>query len=263
MGEQAFFDCSMKHLYVANQTLDFSQAPLIFGSSALETIHAPKGSKAEAYAKANGYVYEEWDGTDYGKTGYTLTLDAGEGAFPQTAQSVRYTVSADRKTAVREVSIGADSVPVPDIAPALEGKYFGGWYLGNDPFVFETTALRQDTRLTAKWLEEPTAPVLQIENRSEWSAVLSWEMRMDEDLRGYCVYRADTADAEFVKITENDLSAGSVSYTDYVVEKDILKKQAYRYYIEAVYETGGTEKSVRSNEAVSYTHLTLPTSLIV
>lgn len=248
VGEQAFFDCSMKHLYVANQTLDFSQAPLIFGSSALETIHAPKGSKAEAYAKANGYVYEEWDGTDYGKTSYTLTLDAGEGAFLQTAQSARYTVSADRKTAVREVSIGADSVPVPDIAPALEGKYFGGWYLGNDPFVFEKTALRQDTRLTAKWLEEPTAPVLQIENRSEWSAVLSWEMRMDEDLRGYRVYRADTADAEFVKITENDLSAGSVSYTDHVVEKDILKKQAYRYYIEAVYETGGTEKSVRSNE---------------
>ena len=101
VGEQAFFDCSMKHLYVANQTLDFSQAPLIFGSSALETIHAPKGSKAEAYAKANGYVYEEWDGTDYGKTSYTLTLDAGEGAFLQTAQSVRYTVSADRKTAGR------------------------------------------------------------------------------------------------------------------------------------------------------------------
>lgn len=245
-GEQAFSFCEMKDLFVASKTLDFGKEPDVFFDCTLKTIHAPRGSRAEAYAKANGYAYEEWDGTDYGKTGYTVTLDAGDGAFPQTAQSSRYTVSADRKTAVREVSIGADSVPVPDIAPALAGKYFGGWYLGNDPFAFEKAALKQDTTLTAKWLDTPTVPVLTICNESEYWVTLSWELRMDANLKGYRVYRESTAGAGFVKLT--DLSADRDVYADMVKQGDVLKKQAYRYYIEAVYETGGVENPVKSNE---------------
>ncbi len=246
VGEEAFSFCEMKDLFVASKTLDFGKEPDVLFECTLKTIHAPRGSKAEAYAKANGYTYEEWDGTDYGKTGYTVTLDAGEGAFPQTAQSSRYTVSADRKTAVREVSIGAVSVPVPDIAPALEGKYFGGWYLGNDPFAFETTALNQDTTLTAKWLDTPTVPVLTLCNESEYWVKLSWELRMDENLKGYRIYRESTAGAGFVKLV--DMPVGSDAYADMIKQGDVLKKPAYRYYIEAVYETDGMENPVRSNE---------------
>lgn len=246
VGEEAFSFCEMEDMFVASKTLDFGKELDVFFECTLKTIHAPRGSKAEAYAKANGYAYEEWDGTDYGKTGYTVTLDAGDGAFPQTAQSSRYTVSADRKTAVREVSIGAVSVPVPDIAPALEGKYFGGWYLGNDPFAFETTALKQDTTLTAKWLDTPTVPVLTICNESEYWVTFSWELRMDANLKGYRVYRESTAGAGFVKLA--DLSADRDAYADMIKQGDVLKKQAYRYYIEAVYETDGMENLVRSNE---------------
>lgn len=246
VGEQAFSFCEMKDLFVASKTLDFDKESLVFIDSTLKTIHAPKGSKAEAYAKKHNISYEEWDGTDYGKTSYTVTLDAGDGAFPQAAQSSRYTISADRKKAVREVSIGAVSVPVPDIAPALEGKYFGGWYLGNAPFAFETTALKQDTTLTAKWLDTPTVPVLTICNESEYWVTLSWELRMDANLKGYRVYRESTAGAGFVKLT--DLSADRDAYTDSVNQGDVLKKQAYRYYIEAVYETDGVENPVISNQ---------------
>lgn len=246
VGEEAFSFCEMEDLFVASKTLDFGKEPRVLYDCTLKTIHAPKGSKAEAYAKAHNIGYEEWDGTDYGKTSYTVTLDAGDGAFPQTAQSSRYTVSADRKTAVREVSIGAVSVPVPDIAPALEGKYFGGWYLGNAPFAFETTALKQDTTLTAKWLDTPTAPVLTICNESEYWVTLSWELRMDANLKGYRVYRESTAGAGFVKLT--DLSADRDAYTDSVNQGDVLKKQTYCYYIEAVYETDGVENPVTSNQ---------------
>ena len=246
VGEQAFFDCRLKDLYVASTTLDFSQAPLVFDASTLEVIHAPKGSKAEAYAKAHDFGYEEWDGTDYGKTGYILTLDAGEGTFPEEGGSTRYTVSEDRKTAVREVSISAASVPEPDIAPVLAGKYFGGWYAGDKPFDFGVP-MKQDTTVTAKWLESPEKPALTIRNDADSQVKLFWDIRADADLKGYRVYRADTAGTEFAKITENDLSAGSVSYMDYIEQKDIPKKQAYRYRIEAVYETNGTEKTVESD----------------
>lgn len=248
VGEQAFFDSRMKDLFVASKSLDFSQAEMVFEYSMLETIHAPRDSKAAAYAKAHDIGYEEWDGTDYGKTSYTLTLDAGAGIFPETAQSSRYTFSEDRKTAVRQVSVNTASVPVPDIVPVLEGKYFGGWYLGNDPFDFET-ALRQDIILTAKWLEEPAAPVLTLRNETDSNVRLAWDKRMDANLRGYRVYRADTAAAAFAKITDNDLPADSVSYTDYIDnDNDIVKKMAYRYCVEAVYEKDGAEEPVRSDE---------------
>lgn len=246
VGEEAFSFCEMEDLFVASKTLDFGKEPDVFFECTLKTIHAPKGSKAAVYAKAHNIGYEEWDGTDYGKTSYTVTLDAGDGAFPQAAQSSRYTISADRKTAVREVSIGAVSVPVPDIAPALAGKYFGGWYLGNAPFAFETTALKQDTTLTAKWLDTPTVPVLTICNESEYWVTLSWELRMDANLKGYRVYRKSTTDAGFEKLT--DLSADRDAYTDSVKQGDVLKKQAYCYYIEAVYETDGVENPVTSNQ---------------
>lgn len=246
VGQDAFVSCHVEDLFVAGKSLDFSGVQGVFAYSWLETIHAPKGSKAEAYAKANGYAYEEWDGTDYGKISYTLTLDAGEGAFPQTVSSSSYTISADRKTAVREVSKDADSVSMPDAAPVLAGKYFGGWYAGDEPFDFEKP-LKQDMTLTAKWLEEPQAPVLKMVNNWEWSVTISWDMRMDESLKGYRVYRADTEDAAFVKITESDLPAGRDAYTDSIAKADIPKQQAYRYRIEAVYETGGVEKTLESN----------------
>lgn len=248
VGEEAFFSCQMKDLFVASKTLDFGKEERVLDLSTLETVHAPKGSKAESYAKAHGIAYEEWDGTDYGKTSYTVTLDAGEGAFPETAQSSRYMVSDDRKTASVKMGISASSVPVPDIAPALAGKYFGGWYLGDEPFAFETAALAEDTTLTAKWLEEPAAPVLTIENDSELSVGLSWELRMDANLKGYRVYRADTADAAFVKISDADLSADCVFHLDYIGSADLVKKKAYRYLIEAVYEINGAETTFRSNE---------------
>lgn len=247
VGEEAFFSSHVKDLFVAGTSLDFSKARDVFSYSQLETIHAPKGSKAEDYAKANGYAFVEWDGTDYGKTSYTLTLDAGDGAFLQTASATSYTVSEDKKRAVREVDMDAGSVPMPDIAPVLAGKYFGGWYAGDEPFDFEKP-LKQDMTLTAKWLEEPAAPALTLKLEEQWSVTLSWELRMDEGLKGYRVYRADRADAEFVKITENDLSADRVSYTDPIDQEDIPKKQAYRYYIEAVYEMDGVEKNVKSSE---------------
>lgn len=247
VGEQAFYSCDVKDMFVASKTLDFDQEDLVLALCTVETIHAPKGSKAESCAKAHNIKYEEWDGTDYGKTSYTLTLNAGNGAFPETAQSLRYMVSADRKTAAVKVGISASSVPVPDIAPALAGKYFGGWYLGEERFAFETAALTEDTTLTAKWLEEPAAPVLKLENSFE-SIKLSWELRMDANLKGYRIYRADTADAEFVKITEEDWPADRISYEIYISGAEVVKKMPYRYYIEAVYETDGEEKTVRSNE---------------
>ena len=248
IGQGAFVSSHIEDLFVAGTSLDFSAVDGVFAYSMLETIHAPKGSKAEAYAKANGYAYEEWDGTDYGKTSHTVTLDAGDGVFPETVQSSRYTVSGDRKTAVRKVDMSDDAVPLPDIAPVLTGKYFGGWYHGNALFDFGVP-LKQDITLTAKWLEEPAAPVLTIKNDTERSVRLSWGMQLDADLKGYRVYRADTADAAFAKITANDLSVGSTSYTDDIDEKDIPKKMAYRYYIEAVYEKDGTETLIASNKA--------------
>ncbi len=246
VGEEAFFSSHVKDLFVAGTSLDFSKARDVFSYSQLETIHAPKGSKAEDYAKANGYAFVEWDGTDYGKTSYTLTLDAGDGAFLQTASATSYTVSEDKKRAVREVDMDAGSVPMPDIAPVLAGKYFGGWYAGDEPFDFEKP-LKQDMTLTAKWLEEPQVPVLKMVNKWEWSVTISWDMRMDESLKGYRVYRADTEDAAFVKITESDLTADRDSYTDSIAKEDIPKQQAYRYRIEAVYETEGVEKTLESN----------------
>ncbi len=246
VGQDAFVSCHVEDLFVAGKSLDFSKVQGVFAYSWLETIHAPKGSKAEAYAKENGYAFVEWDGTDYGKTSYTLTLDAGDGAFSRAASSSSYTISEDRKTAVREVSMSEDSVPAPDIAPALAGKYFGGWYAGDEPFDFEKP-LKQDMTLTAKWLEEPPPPVLKMVNDWEWSMTLFWDMRLDENLKGYRVYRADTPDAAFVKITENDLPADKAAYTDSIAKEDIPQKAAYRYRIEAVYEIEGAEKTLESN----------------
>lgn len=245
VGEQAFFSCDVKDMFVASKTLDFDKEDLVLALCTVETIHAPKGSKAESYAKKYNIKYEAWDGKDYGKTSYTLTLDAGDGAFAETAESLRYTVSADRKSAAVKVGISASSVPVPDIAPALAGKYFGGWYLGNKPFAFETTALTEDTTLTAKWLEEPAAPVLKLENNFE-GVTLSWELRMDANLKGYRIYRADAKSSGFVKIF--DLPTDKASTDISVVGKEVLEKMSYRYYIEAVYETDNEEKTCRSNE---------------
>lgn len=248
IGQDAFLSSYIEDLFVAGTSLDFSAVDGVFAYSRLETIHAPKGSKAEAYAKANGYAYAEWDGTDYGKTSHTVTLDAGDGVFSEAAQSSHYTVSEDRKTAVLEVDMSDDAVSLPDIAPVLTGKYFGGWYQGDVLFDFGAP-LKQDITLTAKWLEEPAAPVLKMENNAEWSVNLSWDMRMDAGLKGYRVYRADTADAAFVKISKEDLAVDSVSYIDSFSENaDVVKKMAYRYYIEAVYEKNGTETPIVSNE---------------
>lgn len=247
VGEEAFSFARLNDLYVANPSLRLWQSERVFDGCSLETIHAPKGSQAEKDAKEHNIAFEEWDGVIPALT-YTLTLDAGDGAFEETAFSTRYQVSADRKKAVAKLS-AKGGVPVsPDIAPVLAGKYFGGWYLDNEKFDF-SVALRQDTTLTAKWLDAPAAPELVLENTFDHGVMLRWDRSAETTLKEYRIYRADSAEAEFAlkeTLTRADAVSAGFYWSDSFSDADILKKWHCQYRVDAVYEIGGSETVMAS-----------------
>lgn len=242
VGEEAYSFARLNDLYVANPSLRLWQSERVFDGCSLETIHAPKGSQAEKDAKAHNIAFEEWDGNILPQT-YTLTLDAGEGAFEETATSRRYQISEDRKTAVLRISANGALPASPDIAPTLAGKYFGGWYLDNGKFDF-SVALRQDTTLTAKWLDAPAAPELVLENTFDHGVTLRWDRIAETTLKEYRIYRADSAEAEFAlkaTLTRADAVSAGFCCSDSFSDAEILKKWQCRYRLDAVYENGGSE----------------------
>lgn len=121
IGEEAFLNANLNDLYVANPSLNLWQSSSVFQFATLKTIHAPKGSQAEKDAKAHNIEYKEWDGVIPAMT-YTLTLDAGEGAFEENAYSRRYQVSADRKQAVAKVSAAVRYLPLLISRPFWPGN---------------------------------------------------------------------------------------------------------------------------------------------
>lgn len=243
IGEEAFLDASLNDLYVANPSLNLWQSSAVFDYSTLKTIHAPKGSRAETDAKAHNIAFEEWDGI-VPASSYTVTLDANGGAFGETRPGARYQVLGEERTkAVVTVSAKSASVYLPDVAPTLAGKYFGGWYLQDTRFDFNS-AISQDTILKAKWLDAPATPELTLKNESDTAVILCWDCAADADIKEYRIYRADSAEADFTikqTLTRKEADDAGFCWADTFLDAEVIKKWQCRYRLDVVYENGGSE----------------------
>lgn len=243
IGEEAFLGASLNDLYVANPSLNLWQSSAVFDYSTLKTIHAPKGSQAETDAKAHNIAFEEWDGI-VPASSYTVTLDANGGAFGETRPSARYQVIGEERTkAVVTVSAKSTSVYLPDVAPTLAGKYFGGWYLNDTRFDFNS-AISQDTILKAKWLDAPATPELTLQNENDTVVILRWDCAADTDIKEYRIYRADSAEADFTikqTFTRKEADDEGFSWADKFADADVINKWQCRYRLDAVYENDGSE----------------------
>lgn len=243
IGEAAFAGARLNDLYVANPSLNLWQSSAVFDYSTLKTIHAPKGSRAETDAKAHNIAFEEWDGI-VPASSYTVTLDANGGAFGETRPGARYQVIGEERTkAVVTVSAKSASVYLPDVAPTLAGKYFGGWYLNDTRFDFNS-AISQDTILKAKWLDAPVAPELILQNVNDNSVILRWDCAADSDIKEYRIYRADGAEADFTikqTLTRKEADDEGFWWADTFADADVINKWQCRYRLDAVYENEGGE----------------------
>lgn len=119
-------------------------------------------------------------------SGVDLYADAGCGRGCFRGECGQQTVSGEHgsETGCGEGERGGSISAAPDIAPLLAGKYFGGWYLGEERFAFDT-ALLQDTTLTAKWLDAPAAPDLVLKNNFDNAVSLYWDCAAETDIKEY------------------------------------------------------------------------------